>query len=148
VTYEEWELSVPRCFQEDSLWRVRAYRLALFLGDLVWHDAEKLAAKRWTQGMAGQLLDAVTSMSSNIAEGYSRNTGRERARFYEFALGSARESRGWYSKSRRAFGDRVANHRMEVTTEILRLVSTMVPDQRRKNRALSMPRLTTKAALT
>jgi four helix bundle protein len=98
--------------------------------------------------MAGQLLDAVTSMSSNIAEGYSRNTGRERARFYEFALGSARESRGWYSKSRRAFGDRVANHRMEVTTEILRLVSTMVPDQRRKNRALSMPRRTTKAALT
>ncbi len=38
----------------------------------------------------------VGSIRANIAEGYSRGTGKDRARFYEYALGSARESRDWY----------------------------------------------------
>jgi four helix bundle protein len=51
-------------------------------------------------GLSDQLYEAVGSVSANLAEGYSRGTGKDRARFYEYALGSARESRDWYFKAR------------------------------------------------
>ncbi|HET7087773.1 MAG TPA: four helix bundle protein, partial [Anaerolineae bacterium] len=66
-----------------------------------------------------------------IAEGYSRHSGRDRARFYEYALGSARESRDWYYKSRHVLGDAVAMHRIHQATQIIRLLLTMIPEQRR-----------------
>jgi len=70
------------------------------------------------------------SISANIAEGYSRSTGKDRARFYEYALGSARESRDRYYKARYVLGESVTQHRSGFLTEITRLLITMVPQQR------------------
>ena len=39
-----------------------------------------------------QILDSALSISSNIAEGYSRRTIKENLRFYEIALASAAEN--------------------------------------------------------
>jgi len=64
-------------------------------------------------------------------EGYSRGTGKDRARFYEYALGSARESRDWYYKSRHILGESVTNYRIGILTQIIRLLLTMVPQQRK-----------------
>jgi four helix bundle protein len=69
-------------------------------------------------------------MSANISEGYSRNTGKDRARFYEYALGSARESRDWYFKVRHILGNDIVGHRIALITEIIRLLLTTVPQQR------------------
>jgi four helix bundle protein len=80
---------------------------------------------------------AVGSIAANLSEGYSRNTGKERARFYEFALGSARESRDWYLRARHVLDPRILDERLELLTEIIRLTLTMVPDQRRENLKLS-----------
>ncbi|HWB52906.1 MAG TPA: hypothetical protein VG722_01895, partial [Tepidisphaeraceae bacterium] len=57
----------------------------------------------------------------------------ERARFYEYALGSAREARNWYYAGRHILSEPVATHRMETTTQIIRLLLTMIPNQRRQN---------------
>jgi hypothetical protein len=43
-SYKEWEESVPEVIRVDSLWKMAAYRQALFLGDLAWHDITKLSA--------------------------------------------------------------------------------------------------------
>jgi four helix bundle protein len=64
------------------------------------------------------------------AEGYSRGTGKDRARFYEYSLGSARESRDWYFKGRHILVNEVFQHRSKFLTEIIRLLLTMVPQQR------------------
>ena len=63
-------------------------------------------------------------------EGYSRGTGRDHARFYEYALGSAREARGWYFKGKRVLGEKVLNHRTTLLTQICKLLLTMIPHQR------------------
>jgi hypothetical protein len=76
------------------------------------------------------LYRSLGSISANLAEGYSRGTGKDRARFYEYALGSARESRDWYFKARHILGDTIAQHRMQLLSEIIRLVLTMIPQQR------------------
>jgi four helix bundle protein len=132
MRYEEWEQGVAEEITGDSLWRVKAYRLGLFVGDVGWFDVTKLMKDRRTRGLADQLYRAVGSISANVAEGYSRGTGRDRARFYEYALGSARESRDWYHKGRRVLGERVVGHRMSLLTQIIRLLLTMIPQQRQR----------------
>lgn len=136
MDYESWAKTVPEMITGDSLWRVQAYRLALFLADLAWYDASKLAKDKRTLDLASQLFRAVGSIEANISEGYSRGGGRDRARFYEYALGSARESRGWYYKSRHVLGEDVATHRMGLLTQIVRLLLTIIPDQRSAERFL------------
>ena len=130
MNYETWVKTVPAEITGDSLWKMEAYRLALFAADLGWHDVTKLAGDRRTLDLAGQLYRAVGSVEANISEGYSRGSGRDRARFYEYALGSARESRGWYYKGRYVLGDAVNKHRLRLLTQIVCLLLAMVPDQR------------------
>ena len=83
-----------------------------------------------TLDLSDQLYRAVGSIGANIAEGYSRSTGKDRARFFEYALGSARESRDWYYKSRHVLSEDVLQHRLGYLTEIVRLLITMIPQQR------------------
>ena len=130
MKYEEWEEMVPEVIKADSLWKMTAYRLALFLADLGWHDTTKLIQDRRMVGLSDQLYRSLGSISANLAEGYSRGTGRDRARFYEYSLGSARESRDWYFKSRHRLGENVFDHRSHLLTEVIRLLLTMVPQQR------------------
>ncbi|HAV62021.1 MAG TPA: hypothetical protein DCY13_06615, partial [Verrucomicrobiales bacterium] len=102
-----------------------------FLADLAWHDAGRLMGDKRSLGIVDQLVRAVGSISANIEEGYSKGTGRDRARFYEYALGSAREGRGWYYKGRHVLEESVVAHRMQILTELIKLLLTMVPNQRR-----------------
>src|SRR3954462_8232592 len=96
MKYLEWEKEIPEAIKGDSLWKSEAYRLGLFAADLGWHDASQLSRDKRTLSLSDQLYRSLGSISANIAEGYSRGTGKDRARFYEYALGSARESRDWY----------------------------------------------------
>ena len=130
VNYNEWLKSVPVVFTADALWKMAVYRYALFLGDLAWHDTTKLMKDRRTIGLSEQLYEAVGSIGANISEGYSRSSGKDRARFYEYALGSARESRGWYYEGRYILGEEAATHRMQLLTQIIRLLLTITPEER------------------
>lgn len=129
MNYAEWEKGVTEVIRGDSRWTLEAYRLSLFLADISWNDAKKLSGDSCTRSLSDQLYRSAGSMSANIEEGYSEQSSKDRARFYEYALGSARESRGWYYKARHILGEKVADHRMEFTTQIIRLLIKMVPDQ-------------------
>jgi four helix bundle protein len=130
MTFEEWVSEVPEEIKGDSLWKVEAYRLALFMSDMCWSDVIKLVQDKRTLDLSDQLYRATGSIGANIAEGYSRSTGKDRARFYEYALGSARESRDWYYKARYVLSQEVSNHRMNLVTQIIRLLITTIPQQR------------------
>jgi len=106
--------------------------ITTFIGDIGWQDVTKLARDRRTLDLSGQLYEALGSVGANLAEGYSRGSGKDRARFYEYSLGSARESRDWYYKGRHILGDKVIEHRMQLLTEITQLLLAMIPDQRTK----------------
>ena len=130
MTYEEWLASVPEEFVNDSLWRMEVYRLAVFVGDLAWHDVSRLIKDKRTIRLADQLYRAVGSIGANVAEGYSRQSGKDQARFYEYALGSAREARGWYYQGRHVLSESVAAHRLTLLTHVIRLLLTIIPAER------------------
>jgi four helix bundle protein len=130
LKYAEWMQSMPTEITGDPLWKTEVYRLAIFVADVGWHDVTKLMKDRRTLDLANQLYRALGSIGANVSEGYSRGTGKDRARFYGYALGSARESRGWYFNSRHVLDQKVASHRMQLLTQIIRLLLTMIPEQR------------------
>lgn len=130
MTFESWKEQVPDSIRDDPLWGMRVYQLSLFASDVSWRDAGTLRESERTQPVANQLYRAVGSIGANVAEGYSRGTGKDRARFYEYALGSARESRDWYYKGRFVLRDKVVEHRLRFMTEIIRLLLTIIPQQR------------------
>ena len=130
MNFAEWEENVPKLIRDDSLWTVEAYRISLFLSDVSWQDAKKLAKDDCSRSLSDQLYRSVGSISANIEEGYSKLSAKDRARFYEYALGSARESRGWFYRGRHVLGGSVSNHRMDLCTQVIRLLIKMVPDQR------------------
>ncbi|MBN1430066.1 MAG: four helix bundle protein [Anaerolineae bacterium] len=132
MTYEEWEATVPDVITGDTLWKVKAYQLALFAADISWVDVTRLTKDQRTRSLADQLYRALGSIGANVAEGYSRRPGKDRARFYEFALGSARESRDWYYKARHLLDETVVSHRLSLLTQITRLLSKMVINQRKR----------------
>ncbi|GAB4526779.1 MAG: four helix bundle protein [Anaerolineae bacterium] len=127
MTYEDWLASVPPELTGDPLWRMEVYRIAIMAGDLAWHDVSKLIQDRRTVSLADQLYRAVGSVGANIAEGYSRRSGKDQARFYEYALGSAREARGWYHQARHLLSETVVTHRMRLLTMIIRLLLAIIP---------------------
>lgn len=132
MNYEEWVVTVPDAITNDPLWKMSVYRYALFVGDLGWYDVTKIQQDSRLYKVSNQLYGSLGSISANIAEGYSRGSNKERAHFYEYALGSARESRDWYYKSRHIFGENVAAHRFSLLVQVIRLLLTMVPQQRGK----------------
>jgi four helix bundle protein len=130
MTYEEWVAGVPVVLTGDPLWRMEVYRLGLFAADLAWHDVCKLVQDRRTISLADQQFRVVGSVHANISEGYSHRSGKDQARFYEYALGSGREARGWYWQGRHVLTPEVSMHRMRLLTGVARWLLTMIPTER------------------
>lgn len=144
MKFAEWEKSVLEVLREDTLWTVKAYRLSLFLADIAWLDVSKLSEAKGMRSLSDQLYRSVGSISANIEEGYSKLSTKDTARFYEYSLGSARESRGWFYRGRHVLGEEVAEHRMQLVTEIIKLLLTMIPDQRTTTLRENSPEYSTK----
>jgi four helix bundle protein len=131
MNYPEWILTVPSEITKDPIWKMEVYRLALFAGDIGWQDAQVLIKEKLMWGVADQLHGVLNSISANLTEGYSRSKGLDRAHFIEYSLGSAREGRDWYYKSRHVLKDKVVSHRIGLTTHIIGMLTPMVSHQRK-----------------
>jgi len=130
MKFAEWESKVPDVIKGDVLWKMKVYRLSLYLSDICWSDISILMKDTRTKSLSNQLYRAVGSIAANIEEGYSKQSGKDRARFYEYALGSARESRGWYYRGRHVLGEKVFEHRAWMLTEIVKMLLRIVPEER------------------
>jgi hypothetical protein len=100
MNYQEWLATVPAEITQDPLWNLEVYRLGVFVADIGWEDILCLDKNKITRDAADQIHRSLDSISANIAEGYSRSTGKDRARYFEYALGETREARDRYFKAR------------------------------------------------
>ena len=116
----------------DPLHRMAVYRMALTLSATAWSDAVRLDKCPVTRKVAGQLYTASGSIRANLSEGYSRSSGADRARLFEYALGSARECRDWYDLARPVLGDELVSERDAVLIHIVRLLLAIIPRERRR----------------
>ncbi|OQY68791.1 hypothetical protein B6D29_00290 [Microgenomates bacterium UTCPR1] len=74
-----------KSFTDLIAWK-EAHKLAIFV-----YEATKLFPKEEIYGLTNQVRRAAVSVSSNIAEGFSRRSNAEKRQFYYQALGSLTE---------------------------------------------------------
>lgn len=132
MNYQEWLTTVPPEITQDPLWKLEVYRLGLFVAEIGWEDVLILNKSSLTRDAADQVIRSLNSISANIAEGYSRSTGKDRARYFEYALGEAREARDRYFKARRVLKNEVVLHRIKLLTQIVKMLNSLVPTQRQR----------------
>ena len=128
--FEQWQKQPPLDLVGDPLWRMTAYRISLFMADLVRSDARKLFDRGAPSHKATQLESSVESVEANISEGYSKFSGKDRARFFEMALASAREARGWYRRSSQWLGNEEAEERRLLLTQVIKILTVAIPRER------------------
>jgi four helix bundle protein len=109
-----------------------AYRLAVYMLEAGWGDARALHRSPIAKSVATQLYRALGSIVANIAEGYSRSSGPDRARMFEYALGSAREGRAWYLTAKPVLGAKVIALRTKPLDRICALLLTAIPSERKR----------------
>ncbi len=127
MKYDEWLKSVPDEIRDGPIWRFYAYPKSLYLFDLAWIDCESLLKDIRGRTVARQLIRSVGSISANIEEGYGRGLGgKEYGHFLRIALGSARESKGWYFKARHLLPKRLVQSRLALLEEIISLLVTAI----------------------
>jgi four helix bundle protein len=119
LNYEGWLAQVPESVRRDPLWSFQVYPKALLLSDLVWEDTDRMMKDARGKEIARQLIRSVGSICANIEEGHGRGFGRDNAYFQRVALGSARESRGWYYRGRRFLEPEVFEHRVKMLDEVI-----------------------------
>lgn len=74
-----------KSFTDLVTWK-EAHKLALFI-----YKITKVFPKEEIYGLTNQIRRAAVSVSSNIAEGFSRRSNPEKRQFYHQALGSLTE---------------------------------------------------------
>ena len=131
TNFREWQDDIASKIGSSPLWNSIGYQKALFLYDLAWFDCEKLMQDLRGRAIAQQLIRSAGSISANMEEGYGRGLGRDYARFLGYALGSARETQGWYFRARHLLSEDVITHRMALINEIIALLVTTVKQQKR-----------------
>jgi four helix bundle protein len=127
---------VAAASSNDPLFRMRAYQIAKDLLQAAWLDARTLSGDPVTQQISGQLYAAIGSISANIGEGYSRSSGIDRSRIFEYALGSVRESMTWYQAAQPVLGDVVLT-RLNDLEEVRRLLLAIIPRERARRGRLT-----------
>ena len=132
MTYEEWQAGIHARVKREPVWQFFGYRKALFFYDLVWVDCEKLTHDVRGKAVAQQLIRSAGSISANIEEGHGRGYGKQRNWFLTVAIGSARESKGWYWRARHLFSAAVLDHRLALADEVIALLVTELSHQRNR----------------
>jgi four helix bundle protein len=133
VNYKKWVAGCPDSLKNDPVWKFVAYPKALWLFDIVWQDCERLKGNLQGKALINQLVRSADSISANIDEGFGRGIERQEYIYYlRMALGSARETRSRYFKVRHLLSEEVVEHRMELCTKIIALLTTTIKRRSKK----------------
>jgi len=79
---------------------IEAYRIAFNLTNYIWDLVIKWEYFR-RKTVGAQFVEAVDSVSANIAEGFGRYHKKDRIKFYRYSYGSLFESLDWNEKSKK-----------------------------------------------
>ncbi len=117
---------------KDPLLQYLAYVKALELFDRVIDDTNTMVNDVRGREIVKQLIRSAGSVSANFEEGYGRGTTKEFIHHLRIANGEARETKGWYRRSKKFLREDLIIKRMKETDEVIALISSMIKTLQRK----------------
>ena len=130
MEYQDWLTAVPENLKGDPLWQFNIYPKTLFLYDLLWDDCTQMVKDVRGRAIAQQVIRSGGSICANIEEGFGRGFGAEFAYFLRVALGSARETRGWYYRARKLLQPDLLKQRMDLLDQIIGTLVSAIDQQK------------------
>ena len=128
---DEWVEAAPAALRESPLWKVRVYQIGTCIARLAAEDAAALETHPRFADTVSQMVKSAGSISATVAEGYSRQSRRERIKYYEYGLGSAREATTWYSNAGDSLPADVIDHRLTLLARACQLLLKMIQNERK-----------------
>lgn len=111
---------------QSALESFGAFRKANELFDFVVEDMEVLQQKPQCWRLIGQQVGSADSICSNIEEGYGRGSQRDYTHFLVMARGSARETRGRYTRMKHWLAADLIAARVALCDEIIGILSSTI----------------------
>jgi four helix bundle protein len=132
LLFENWEKSTPERLKSDPLWKSMYYRLAMYLFELVWLDSAILHQDFRGREISRQIIRSSGSICANVEEAYGRGVGTaDYLRIIRIALGEARETKGWYFRSRQILPHDLLERRLDIVDHVIALLARNLSQQRR-----------------
>lgn len=131
--YAAWFEQVAAEDRTDSIWRMEAYRLARYAAMRCGGVTAALRKSPIGFRTADQLHRASWSIAANLAEGYGKSSVADRVRYYEIALGSARECVVWCAAARQVDDTISYSELAELLCSIRRLLLMMIRTERQRS---------------
>ena len=113
------------------MWKVRVYQIGTCVARLAGQDAAALERYPRFAETVSQLVRSAGSVPATVAEGYSRQSRRERIKYYEYALGSAREATTWYSNAADTLPPEMVEDRLTLLARACQLLLKMIQNERK-----------------
>ena len=110
-----------------GLQKTPCYKEACDLGDKVWDVV--MAWPFFAKDTIGkQLVRSADSISANIAEGFARESAKDKIKFYYYARASASEVIDWITKAskRELISTEVANQLLVQTQQLPKLINYQI----------------------
>ena len=140
LTMEQWVETLPKSLKADPLWQSAYYRVAMYLYDLVWLDSDILHKDYRGREIVYQIVRSAGSICANMEEAYGRGIGTaDYVRVMRIALGEARETQGWYFRSRHILSDDLMERRYKLLQQVISLTVTAVDGTKKSLRSKRNP---------
>jgi four helix bundle protein len=110
----------------DGLYELMFYQKSRELWEMCWEDTERISKDFRGKEIAKQLIRACGSISANIEEGYGRGYGKEYPHFLRISRGSARETKGWYQRSKFLLSPEIISERTELLDSIIAMITKTI----------------------
>jgi len=135
LTMEQWVEVLPKALKSDPLWQSAYYRLAMYLYDLVWLYVDVLHKDYRTREIVSQIIRSAGSVCANMEESYGRGIGTaDYVRIMRIALGEARETQGWYFRSRHVLPAELLERRYHVLQQVISLLVVAIENTKKSLR--------------
>lgn len=111
---------------DDPLDNYPAYTKSMSFWRKMWDDTDDLMKDIRGREITRQLVRSTGSVSANIEEGYGRGSTKQFVHYLRISRGSARETKGWYIRSKKLLDKRILSDRIEEIDEIIALLVSMI----------------------
>ena len=133
LPFDEWVKTLPDALRSDPLWKSAYYRLAMYVYDMMWLDAEKINKDFRGREIVHQIVRSSGGVCANMEEAYRRGIGTpDFVRIMRISLGELGETQGWYFRARHILEPEILDKRINVIQQTIALTVTVIDQNHRR----------------